>query len=260
MKIINRKRQVYLIGAGPGKDDLISIIGNKILKTADVIIYDSLVNPKILHNNYKFNNKSIKYIKVKKKRDYQSLGQISIIKLILYYNQKNLCVIRLKSGDPLLFARGGEELVELLGHDVKVQVIPGITSGISAYSYNGIPLSHRKWNSSITLISGELASSNNINEINWQNIIIGSASLIIYMGVHNLCFIIDNCKRYGKNNEIPIALIRWNTWKQQEELIGTIGTILTQIYDNNFGPPAIILIGPMVELRAIIKAKYKRFK
>lgn len=261
MKLTNKK--VYLIGAGPGKNDLITVSANEILKKADVIIYDSLINPSLLCHiqDYQYNDYKKKYIKVKKKkRNYKSIPQIKIIKLIIYYNKKNLCVIRLKSGDPLLFSRGGEELIELLAHNIQVEIIPGITSGISAYSYNKIPLSHRKWNSSITLISGEIASSNRIREINWQNIIIGSASLVIYMGIHNLFLIIDYCKIYGKNNEIPVALIRWNTWQEQEELIGTIGTIATQVYDKEFGPPTIILIGPLVELRTIIKYHCKKFK
>jgi len=260
MKLINKK--VYLIGAGPGKNDFITIKANEILKNADVIIYDSLINPSLLYElqENKYNDHRKKYIKVKKKRNYKSVSQTKIIKLIIYYNKKNLCVIRLKSGDPLLFARGGEELIELLAHDIQVEIIPGITTGISAYSYNKIPLSHRKWNSSITIITGEIASSNKIKQINWQNIIIGSASLVIYMGIHNLFLIIDYCKIYGKNNEIPVALIRWNTWEEQEELIGTIGTIATQVYDKNFGPPAIILVGPLVEIRAIIKYNYAKFK
>ena len=131
-------------------------------------------------------------------------------------------------------------------------MVPGITSGIAAPAYAGIPVTHRHYNSSVTFVTGHEATEKYRPEVNWQAIAQGSETIVIYMGVHNLPRIIPNLIQGGMTSETPIALIRWGTRPEQTQLIGTLGTIVRQVTDTGFAAPAIAVIGKVVDLHSLL--------
>jgi uroporphyrin-III C-methyltransferase len=154
----------------------------------------------------------------------------------------------LKGGDPFIFGRGGEEMQELTQAGIDVEVIPGITSGIAAPAYAGIPLTHRLYSSSVTFVTGHESAGKYRPAINWSAIALGSETIVIYMGIHNLGTIVEELIKAGLNPDTPIALVRWGTHPEQEELIGELGTIIQQVENTGFTAPAIVVIGSVVQM------------
>ena len=157
--------------------------------------------------------------------------------------------MRLKGGDPFIFGRGGEEMQDLIQAGVSVEVVPGITSGIAAPAYAGIPLTHRDHSSSVTFVTGHETAGKYRPQVNWEAIAKGSETIVIYMGVHNLPYIIQQLTQAGQPLETPIALIRWGTRPEQEELIATLKTIVQKVAETGFEAPAIAVIGSVVNLK-----------
>ena len=160
--------------------------------------------------------------------------------------------MRLKGGDPFVFGRGGEEMEDLVNAGIPVEVVPGITSGIAAPAYIGIPLTHRDYSSSVTFVTGHEAAGKYRPEVNWEAITHGSETIVIYMGVHNLPHIVEQLTTAGRSPETPVALVRWGTRPEQEELIGTLETIVEQVEATGFEAPAIAVIGNVVNLHQIL--------
>jgi uroporphyrin-III C-methyltransferase len=161
-------------------------------------------------------------------------------------------VVRLKGGDPFVFGRGGEEMQDLVRAGVSVEVVPGVTSGIAAPAYAGIPLTHRDYSSSVTFVTGHEAAGKYRPKVNWAAVARGSETVVIYMGVHNLPYIVAELCGAGLRAETPVALIRWGTRPDQEELIGTLETIVAQVEAAQFGAPAIAVIGNVVNLHGVL--------
>jgi uroporphyrin-III C-methyltransferase len=161
-------------------------------------------------------------------------------------------VVRLKGGDPFIFGRGGEEMEELLKAGISTEVVPGITSGIAAPAYAGIPLTHRLYSSSVTFVTGHEAAGKYQPTVNWNAIAHGSETIVIYMGIHNLPYIVQQLDSAGLSLETPIALVRWGTRPDQEELIGKLKTIVEQVETTGFGAPAIAVIGSVVNMHSIL--------
>ncbi|MCL2931851.1 MAG: uroporphyrinogen-III C-methyltransferase [Trichodesmium sp. MAG_R03] len=243
--------KVYLVGAGPGDPELITLKGKVLLKQADVVIYDALVSTSILAminpNAEKFN--------AGKRRDRHSLQQTQITQLLIEKAKTHGVVVRLKGGDPFIFGRGGEEMEDLKQAGITVKVIPGVTSGIAAPAYAGIPLTHRNYSSSVTFVTGHEATGKYRPKVNWEAIAHGSETIVIYMGVHNLQNIITELIVAGSAPETPIALIQWGTCPGQKELIGTLNNIVEQIEVTGFEAPAIAVIGNVVNLHQILGNK-----
>ena len=248
MKQINTKYvgKVYLVGAGPGDPGLLTVKGKTLLEQADVVVYDALVSPEILA----IANPRAEKINAGKRRGRHSLPQSQTTELLRSKAETNAIIVRLKGGDPFVFGRGGEEMADLVQAGVEVEVVPGITSGIAAPAYAGIPVTHRKYNSSVTFVTGHEATEKYRPQVNWQAIAQGSETIVIYMGVHNLPQIIPQLIAGGMSEETPIALIRWGTRPDQTELIGTLNTIVEQIESTQFQAPAIAVIGRVVDLRS----------
>jgi uroporphyrin-III C-methyltransferase len=240
--------KVYLVGAGPGDPGLLTVKGKTLLEHADVVIYDALVSPEIMAIIPATTEK----INAGKRRKRHSLPQTETTELLRTKAQSNAVVVRLKGGDPFVFGRGGEEMADLVRAGVEVEVVPGITSGIAAPAYAGIPVTHRHYNSSVTFVTGHEATEKYRPEVNWQAIAQGSETIVIYMGVHNLPRIIPSLLTGGMTLETPIALIRWGTRPDQTELIGTLGTIVAQVTTTGFQAPAIAVIGKVVDLRSLL--------
>ena len=240
--------KVYLVGAGPGDPGLFTLKGKALLECADVVIYDALVSPAILA----MINPQAEKIDAGKRRGRHSLVQDEITQLLIAKAESSAVVVRLKGGDPFVFGRGGEEMVELVAVGVPVEVVPGITSGIAAPAYAGIPLTHREYSSSVTFVTGHESAGKYRPVVNWQAIAHSSETIVIYMGVHNLPYIVEQLHAAGLSLDTPVALVRWGTRSQQEELIGTLGTIATQVEETGFGAPAIAVIGAVVNLHSLL--------
>ncbi|MBD1922095.1 uroporphyrinogen-III C-methyltransferase [Microcoleus sp. FACHB-831] len=240
--------KVYLVGAGPGDPGLMTLKGKGLLQCADVVIYDALVSPPILEMINPYAEK----IDAGKRMGRHSLLQEETTQLIIEKAQTEAIVVRLKGGDPFIFGRGGEEMEDLVNAGVPVEVVPGITSGIAAPAYAGIPLTHRNYSSSVTFVTGHESAGKYRPAINWQAIAHGSETIVIYMGVHNLPYIIEQLQLAGKSLETPIALVRWGTRPEQEELIGTLETIVEQVEQTGFSAPAIAVIGAVVNMHSIL--------
>ncbi|MBE9003540.1 uroporphyrinogen-III C-methyltransferase [Fortiea sp. LEGE XX443] len=240
--------KVYLVGAGPGDPGLMTLKGKSILECADVVIYDALVSPAILA----MINPHAEQINAGKRMGRHSLLQDETTQLLIDKAQDHAIVVRLKGGDPFIFGRGGEEMAELVKAGIPVEVVPGITSGIAAPAYAGIPLTHRLYSSSVTFVTGHEAAGKYKPKVNWQAIAHGSETIVIYMGIHNLPHIIEEFTAAGLSLETPIALVRWGTRPDQEELIGQLGTIIEQIEKTGFEAPAIAVIGSVVKLHDIL--------
>ncbi|HEY9650863.1 MAG TPA: uroporphyrinogen-III C-methyltransferase [Coleofasciculaceae cyanobacterium] len=240
--------KVYLVGAGPGDPGLLTLKGKGLLECADVVIYDALVSPQILV----MINPLAEQIDAGKRMGRHSLLQEQTTQLLIEKAQTHAVVVRLKGGDPFVFGRGGEEMQDLVNAGVSVEVVPGVTSGIAAPAYAGIPLTHRDYSSSVTFVTGHEAAGKYRPHVNWNAIAHSSETIVIYMGVHNLPHIVAELTQAGLSEKTPVALIRWGTRPEQEELIGTLGTIVAQIEATQFEAPAIAVIGNVVQLHQLL--------
>ena len=245
-------RKVYLVGAGPGDPGLMTLKGKGILECADVVIYDALVSPQILA----MINPQAEKIDVGKRKGRHSQVQEKTTQLLISKAQENAIVVRLKGGDPFIFGRGGEEMEALVEAGVSVEVVPGITSGIAAPAYASIPLTHRLYSSSVTFVTGHEAVGKYRPKINWNAIARGSETIVIYMGIHNLPCIVEELINAQLSLDTPVALIRWGTRREQEELIGELGTILERVKAIGFEAPAIVVIGQVVKMYGLISASF----
>lgn len=240
--------KVYLVGAGPGDPGLMTLKGKGLLGCADVVIYDALVSPAILA----MINPQAEQINAGKRMGRHSLLQEETTQLLIEKVQDHAIVVRLKGGDPFIFGRGGEEMAELVEAGIAVEVVPGITSGIAAAAYAGIPLTHRLYSSSVTFVTGHEAAGKYRPAVNWNAIAQGSETIVIYMGIHNLPYIVEQLSLAGLSLDTPIGLVRWGTRPEQEELIGQLGTIVEQVEQTNFSAPAIAVIGSVVNMHSIL--------
>ncbi|MFP4299484.1 MAG: uroporphyrinogen-III C-methyltransferase [Spirulinaceae cyanobacterium] len=240
--------KVYLVGAGPGDPGLLTLKAKSLLGCADVVIYDALVSPPILACI----NPEAEQIDAGKRRGRHSKLQGETNQLLIEKARAHAIVVRLKGGDPFVFGRGGEEMAALVEAGIPVEVVPGITSGIAAPAYAGIPISHRDSGSSVTFVTGHEAAGKYRPRVNWRAIAQGSETIVVYMGVHNLPHIVSELQAGGLASNTPIALIRWGTHPSQEELIATLETIVTKVEEQQFEAPAIAVIGKIVNWYGVL--------
>lgn len=240
--------KVYLVGAGPGDPGLMTLKGKALLECADVVVYDALVSPPILG----MINPRAERIDAGKRKGMHSLSQEEISHLLIQKAKEVAIVVRLKGGDPFIFGRGGEEMEELVQAGISVEVVPGITAGVAATAYAGIPLTHRNHSSSVTFVTGHEGAGKYRPAVNWQAIAHGSETIVIYMGIHNLAYIVEQLLSAGLNAQTPVALVRWGTRPEQEELRGVLATIVQQVDAAKFLAPAIVVIGSVVDLHKIL--------
>lgn len=240
--------KVYLVGAGPGDPGLMTLKGKSLLEHADVVVYDALVSPPILA----MIGDRAERIHAGKRRGRHSKLQAETTQLLVEKAQTHAVVVRLKGGDPFVFGRGGEEMQDLIAAGVRVEVVPGITAGIAASAYAGIPVTHRGYSSSVTFVTGHEAVGKYRPQVNWPAIAQGSETIVIYMGIHNLPQIVAQVQAGGLGVDTPIALVSWGTRPEQTELIGTLGTIIEQIQETQFEAPAIAIIGKTVNLHSVL--------
>lgn len=237
--------KVYLVGAGPGDPDLITVRGVECLKRADVVVYDFLASPRHLRHM----KEGAEAIYVGKKGGDHTLPQDKINDLIVKKAKAGLSVVRLKGGDPFIFGRGGEEAEELVEAGIEFEIVPGVTSAVAAPAYAGIPLTHRRYNTSVAFITGHEDPTKEASTIDWAKLAAGAGTLVFFMGVKNLPHIVENLIAGGRDRQTPIALVRWGTTPQQVTVTGTLETIVEKVEAAKLKPPAITIVGGVVELR-----------
>lgn len=241
--------KVYLVGAGPGDPGLVTVRAKTLIECADVVVYDALVSEPILS----WISPHAERIHAGKRRGRHSMSQSEITQVLLSKAREHAVIVRLKGGDPFVFGRGGEEMSDLMSAGVPVEVVPGITAGIAAPAYAGIPVTHRGYSSSVTFVTGHEATGKYRPDVNWQAIAQGSETIVVYMGVHNLPNITAALVKAGLSKQTPIALVRWGTRPEQEELVGTLTNIVAKVAESSFQAPAIAIIGNVVSLKSQLK-------
>lgn len=237
--------KVYLIGAGPGELDLITIKGMECLKRADVVVYDHLANEGLL----KFVKEGCQIIYAGKKEGKHTLSQKGINRLLIKKAKAGFTVVRLKGGDPFIFGRGGEEAEELAKAGIPFEVIPGISSAIAVPAYAGIPLTHRDYSSSVAFVTGHEDPVKGKSAIDWERLSRGAGTIVILMGVKNLAHVVENLTKHGRKEQTPAALIRLGTTPRQETLVAPLKNIANLAKKRGFSPPAILVVGEVVKLR-----------
>jgi uroporphyrinogen III methyltransferase/synthase len=223
---------------------LITIKAVDCLRLADVVVYDNLVNEELL----KYAPAHTRFIYAGKKGGDHTLSQDAINDLLVQEAQSGNTVARLKGGDPFIFGRGGEEAEVLVAHNISFEVVPGVTSAIAVPAYAGIPLTHRGLTSTVAFVTGHEDSAKDKSDIDWQALA-GIGTLVFLMGVKNIAQIVAALTAHGKAPSTPAALIRRGTTPQQEIITGTLGTIVKLAQARKFSPPAILVVGKVVDLR-----------
>jgi len=235
--------KVFLVGAGPGDPKLLTLKAFEVLKAADVIIYDRLVNRAIL----KLASEKAEKIYVGKARGKHCFCQEKINELMIKTALEGKTVVRLKGGDPFLFGRGGEEAEALAEKGINFEVVPGVSSALAAPAYAGIPLTHRVYASSIAIVTGSQAEDAG-KPVQWEKLAGAVDTLVILMGLEPLQNISETLMRGGLSPDTPAAVIEWGTLKKQRVLIGKLSKIADEAYAKKFKPPAVIVVGEVANL------------
>ncbi len=240
--------KVYLVGAGPGDSKLITIKAVELLKKADVVLYDRLVSKKILS----MISKKAKKIYVGRSVGDDYKHQDSTNDLMVKYAKTKKNVVRLKGGDPIIFGRGGEEAEYLKKRKIKYEIVPGITSGIGSATYSGIPLTHRKYSSSVVFVTGHEDQEKQNEQVKWKKLAKSVDTIVIMMGLSRLGIICKQLIAGGLEKTTPIAVIQEGTTEKHRMVKGTLGTISQKVKREKIKPPSIIIIGKVVNLSKII--------
>jgi uroporphyrinogen III methyltransferase / synthase len=231
--------KVYLVGAGPGDPELLTIKGRRILEQADAILYDHLAPVSLLD----FAPASAERLYVGKKKSAHAFTQEEICAMMLERARRGLTVVRLKGGDPYIFGRGGEEAEALADAGIPFEVVPGVTSPLGIGAYAGVPMTHRGLSTSVCLVSGH-----SLEAVDWKTV--GQAgTLVIFMGVFAFADIARELISSGRSPETPAVAVRWATRPDQESIEGTLSSLPQLMDDHRMKPPATIIIGEVVRLR-----------
>lgn len=240
--------KVYLIGAGPGDVGLITVKGLDCVKTADVVVYDYLASPRLLA----YAREDAEIIYVGKKGGDHTLSQDGINALLVEKAKAGKTVARLKGGDPFIFGRGGEEAEVLKQEGLAFEIVPGVTSAIAAPAYAGIPLTHRKHTATVAFVTGHEDPTKDESNIDWAKISTGIGTIVFLMGIKNLPMITKRLMDNGRAPQTPVALVRWGTTPGQETVTGTLETIVEIAQEAKIKPPAVIVVGEVVDLRPVL--------
>ncbi len=237
--------KVYLVGAGPGDPGLLTIKGRDLLERAEVVIYDYLANEEFL----KYAPAEAEIIYVGKKGGDHTLSQQGINDLLIEKGREHI-VVRLKGGDPFVFGRGGEEAQMLVAAGIPFEVVPGVTAAVAVPAYAGIPLSHRDFTANMAFVTGhEREDQPGETKIAWDKLATGIGTLVFFMGVKNLPEICKSLMKHGRPASTPVAVIRWGTTSKQKTVVGTLENIAEKVREANLKPPALTVVGEVVQLR-----------
>ncbi|MEO9275787.1 uroporphyrinogen-III C-methyltransferase [Marinomonas sp. 5E14-1] len=235
--------KVYLIGAGPGDPELLTLKAHRLLTQADVVLYDRLVGKEIIE----LIPDTAEKMYVGKAKSLHSLPQDEINTLLASKAKEGNMVVRLKGGDPFIFGRGGEELEELIEEGVPFEVVPGVTAAAGCAAYAGIPLTHRDYAQSVRFLTGHLKDGT--TDLPWDELVHPAQTLVIYMGLTGLKEISESLMKFGMKPSMPVAIVEKGTTKEQRVFTSTINTAYDVAMKNEAKSPALLIIGEVVTLQ-----------
>ncbi len=241
--------KVFLVGAGPGDARLITVKGWESIGKADAVVYDRLASPRLL----KLMKPGAVKIYVGKRPDRHTMKQEEINQLLVDLALEGKVVVRLKGGDPTIFGRVGEEAELLHKNGIPFEIVPGVTAAISVPAYAGIPVTHRDYASSISIITGHESPDKLDRSIHWDKVTNATGTLVFMMGVAKIGYISEQLIRHGRPASTPVALVRWGTRAEQDTITGTLEDIEAKVIAANFQPPAVIVVGDVVNQREQLK-------
>ena len=237
--------KVYLVGAGPGDPQLLTLRGKRCLEQADVVVYDYLANPVLLEHAPERAERI--YVGRRDRGRYQD--QHDVNHLLIGKAREGKVVVRLKGGDPFVFGRGGEEAEAVAEAGIPFEVVPGVTSAVAVPAYAGIPVTHRTLASTVAFVTGHEDPTKGTSSMEWPRLASADGTLVFLMGMKNLPAIVERLTKDGKAIETPVALIRWGTRSHQRTVVGTLGDIVEKAEQAQMEPPTIIVVGQVVRLR-----------
>jgi uroporphyrinogen III methyltransferase/synthase len=237
--------KVFLVGAGPGDPGLITRKGVDYLARAEVVIYDRLIDERLLDAA----PVEAERIYVGKTTGEHTWPQEEINQLLVAKAREGKTVLRLKGGDPFVLGRGGEEAEALAENGILYEVVPGVTSAVAVPAYAGIPVTHRGLASSFAVITGHEHPGKDDSSINWPKLATGVDTLVFLMGMKNLPRIAGELMKHGRPGDTPVAVIKDGAGPAQRTVVGTLASITTTVAEEGLGPPAVIVVGDVVKLR-----------
>ena len=233
---------VYLVGAGPGDAELLTLRAVRLLERADVVVYDNLVSAAVLD----FLPKNAERIFAGKRRNEHTMRQEQINALLVKLAQEGKQVVRLKGGDPFIFGRGGEELQTLAAHGVAFEVIPGVTAASGVSSYAGIPLTHRDYAQTCLFVTGHLKDGT--ADLDWPSLVRRNQTVVIYMGLSGLADICRQMVQHGAASSLPVAVVQDGSNVTQKVVTGTLANISERVVTAGLKSPCLTIIGEVVNL------------
>jgi uroporphyrinogen III methyltransferase/synthase len=240
--------KVFLVGAGPGDPKLLTLKAVEVLRQANVVVYDRLVSESILD----FAPKDAEKIYVGKSSENHELSQEKINELLVKLSLDGKKVVRLKGGDPFVFGRGGEEAEALADKGLSFEVVPGVTSAVAVPAYAGIPVTHRDYASSFAVVTGHQAADAGL-PVDWGMLAGSVDTLVVLMGVGSLESTADALINGGLSSDVPVAVIEWGTTEKQKILVCPLGSLAEDAKKKGVKPPAVIVIGDVVNLGSKLK-------
>ena len=234
---------VYLVGAGPGDPELLTLRAFRLIQLADVALYDHLVSKAVLD----LLPATATRIYVGKERDNHTLPQEQINQLLVRLAREGKRVLRLKGGDPFLFGRGGEEIDTLSAEGVPFEIVPGITAALGVASYAGIPLTHRDCAQACVFVTGHL--KNGSMDLDWPALARPRQTIVVYMGLLGLPVLCAGLIEHGLAADMPAAVVQQGTTRDQRVVTGTLQTLARQVAEAMLRPPTLIIVGEVVRLR-----------
>jgi uroporphyrinogen III methyltransferase / synthase len=240
-----RLGKVYLVGAGPGDPGLLTLKGKECLEEADIVLYDYLANPALLH--YAPATAQRIYVGRRGRGQYQDQAEIN--RLLIERAKEGNVVVRLKGGDPFVFGRGGEEAEAVAAAGIDIEIVPGVTAAVAVPAYAGIPVTHRTLASTVTIVTGHEDPAKPATLLEWPKLASASGTLVFMMGMKNLPSIVGQLLSEGRPPGTPVAAIRWGTKADQQTIVGTLGDIVAKAEAAHLEPPTVIVVGEVVRLR-----------
>ena len=236
---------VYLVGAGPGDPELLTLRAHRLLQACDALVYDALVPEELLALVPPECERHF----VGKRRGHHSVPQGSTNAVLVELAGRRRRIVRLKGGDPFLFGRGAEEAAHLIARGIPVEVVPGVTAGIAAPAYAGIPVTHRRAGSCVTFVTGHEEIDKGRAAVDWRGLARSGGSLVIYMGLHNLARITAELLAGGLAPDTPAAVIQQGTVRGQRQLVAPLAELASRVEGEGFSSPSIVVIGAVVAQR-----------